>query len=646
MDNKEYGNNNVGNSFLEALAEGGFQVGELAKIYHPGGIEITVLDKDEAVAQTQALMTQEDVTIYEAAFKYENLFIKADVVIKKGQFVELVEVKSKSFDPSAEDPFYNKAKLKKGEAQLNSEWEPYLVDVAFQTHVLKLAYPMFKIRSTLMLADKSATANVEGLNQKFFLKKVEGEHISVAVAPHTTKESVGAPLLVKVSVDDEVKIVWGMTFENGKSFDQMVELLSEVCHDGRFVTPQVDSKCKSCEFRIGKDAKAKGAKSGFENCWSVAAQLKSSDFDKPLVFDIWNFKKTQSLLDQRKILIADVVEDDISPTSKADEPGLSSSERQWKQIEKIQLNESTPYLDYQGLWAEMKTWNYPLHFIDFETTMAAIPFNKGRRPYEQMAFQFSHHVVQQDGTIAHKDEYINLQRGKFPNFDFLRALKKSLSGDEGTIFRYAAHENTVLCQIREQILNSDEEISDGTELLTFIEGITKSSSGSKKVWLGRRNMIDMCELVKKYFYHPLTGGSNSIKKVLPAILNESIYLQEKYSQPVYGTKAMQSRNFKDWVWVEKGPLGSVVDPYKRLPPVFSDLDLETMDALITDGSIADGGAAMTAYARMQFTEMSDGEVERVSTALLKYCELDTFAMVLIFQYWQHEINVALNREAA
>lgn len=87
-------------------------------------------------------------------------------------------------------------------------------------------------------------------------------------------------------------------------------------------------------------------------------------------------------------------------------------------------------------------------------------------------------------------------------------------------------------------------------------------------------------------------------------------------------------------------LGKVKDPYKLLPPLFTDLDLETMDSLVTDGSIADGGAAMTAYARMQFTQMSDEERSRVEKALLKYCELDTFAMVLIYEYWNHAIQSA------
>lgn len=57
-----------------------------------------------------------------------------------------------------------------------------------------------------------------------------------------------------------------------------------------------------------------------------------------------------------------------------------------------------------------------------------------------------------------------------------------------------------------------------------------------------------------------------------------------------------------------------------------------------DAGIADGGAAMTAYARMQFTEMGSDERDRVRSALLKYCELDTFAMVLVWKGLAHWIG--------
>jgi len=46
---------------------------------------------------------------------------------------------------------------------------------------------------------------------------------------------------------------------------------------------------------------------------------------------------------------------------------------------------------------------------------------------------------------------------------------------------------------------------------------------------------------------------------------------------------------------------------------------------------------MTAYSRMQFTEMSDIESREIQKALLKYCELDTLAMVMIWEYWEREL---------
>lgn len=645
LDNPGYGNANIDNSFLEALAEGGFQVGELAKVYHPDGIEINTLDKVEAVKQTSELLKRNSVTIFEAAIQHKNLFIRADILIKKDNHIEIIEVKAKSYDPHEEDQFYNKTQLKKRIKKLSSAWEPYLIDVAFQCHVVKSAFPSLSVSGSLMLADKSKVASVDGINQKFFLEKNDGR-TSARAAEGVTKESLGEHLLVRVPVPDEIEVVWGSVYEladQALAFPDLVEFLADTCTNRNFIKPVVGQHCKSCEFRTDKDSKSKEKKSGFEHCWQTAKNLKTSDFAKPFVFDVWNFRKSSQLIEEGLIFMDQIDEEDISPSKSKDGLGLSSSERQWLQVEKVKEKDLSAFIDIRGLAQEFASWTYPLHFIDFETTMVAIPFHKGRRPYEQIAFQFSHHRVDKDGTIAHVDEYINREKGKFPNFDFVRALKKSLEGDAGTIFRYAAHENTVLNQIKEQLASSEEEISDRDELIQFIESITTYKIDEKNKITGPRNMVDLCELVKKYFYHPSMKGSNSIKKVLPAILNASDFLRKKYAAPIYGSSGgVASRNFKDWSWIELSKDGLVIDPYKRLPSVFSDIDIEEMDLLITDDSIADGGAAMTAYSRMQFTQMSDVECESVTQALLKYCELDTFAMVLIWEFWAQEISLFRN----
>ncbi|MBK9038948.1 MAG: DUF2779 domain-containing protein [Bdellovibrionales bacterium] len=323
------------------------------------------------------------------------------------------------------------------------------------------------------------------------------------------------------------------------------------------------------------------------------------------------------------------------------EAGLSRSQRQWLQVEKVQNGDESPFVDVNNLSLEMKNWDYPLHFIDFETSTVAIPFHAGRRPYEQIAFQFSHHQVSSTGAIEHAGQYINTRPGVFPNFEFLRNLRSELASDEGTIFRYSNHENSVLCQIYAQLDRSDEP--DKRELMAFIKTITKKKEGSGKnevvLWEGRRNMIDLCKLVQRFYYHPKTNGSNSIKHVLPAVLFDSEYLRSKYSKGIYGSdQNMRSLNFSKKTWIEYDSNGGVIDPYKQLPPVFDQYDKDTLDLLMEDDELRNGGAAMTAYAYLPFTQMTDTERERISAALLKYCELDTFAMVMIFEHWQNLVR--------
>ena len=631
----EYGNTKLDNSFLEALADGGFQVGALAKVYFGGGTEIETLDVAEAVGLTTELLKQERVTLYEPAIQVGDLLVRVDVLVKNGNHIELIEVKAKSFDPSEENPFYTKRSLKAGKPNLISEWEPYLLDVAFQTYVARKAFPQWKVSPSLMLANNTAKASADGINQRFFLSEVDGR-TRVEVAPGTTRSDHGTDLLVQVPVNDEIEIIF-KTGVNQVPFEAWVDQLAQAYKKDEMLTPQVGSHCKGCEFRIGKDLKSAGLKSGFDECWQKAAKISVSELSRPFVFDLWNFRKAQKLIDSGVFLMEQIQESDVSPTPSPDEPGLSSSERQWLQVEKVLKKDPKPFLDYDGLSEEMAKWRYPLHFIDFETTLVALPFHQGRRPYEQIAFQFSHHTVSESGLVVHEDEYLNRERGKFPNFDFVRALKNALSKDNGTIFRFSHHENTVLCQILGQLQESNE--IDKRDLMAWIASITQSTGDSTTQWTGERTMVDLCDLVKKYFYHPYTNGSNSIKKVLPAVLQASDFVQVRYGKPIYGAAGgIQSKNYQNWQWVRRDSEDKVLDPYKLLPPIFSECDLETLEARITEGSIAEGGAAMTAYARMQFTQMSEVECDRVAKALLQYCELDTFAMVLIYEYWKDEIQ--------
>ena len=141
----------------------------------------------------------------------------------------------------------------------------------------------------------------------------------------------------------------------------------------------------------------------------------------------------------------------------------------------------------------------------------------------------------------------------------------------------------------------------------------------------------MRDWVLNFYLSPLMKNSNSIKAVLPAILSESTYLQEKYGKANYGSNEIKSLNFENHQWLRKDNNGAVINPYHQLPRIFDELDRETIELLFEEEELADGGAAMCAFNLMQFFEMSEPEKNAIITALHKYCELDTLAMVMLYE---------------
>jgi hypothetical protein len=55
-------------------------------------------------------------------------------------------------------------------------------------------------------------------------------------------------------------------------------------------------------------------------------------------------------------------------------------------------------------------------------------------------------------------------------------------------------------------------------------------------------------------------------------------------------------------------------------------------------AISEGGAAATAYARLQFETLSPESRVKLERALLRYCELDTLAMVMVVQGWRKALG--------
>jgi hypothetical protein len=395
------------------------------------------------------------------------------------------------------------------------------------------------------------------------------------------------------------------------------------------ISPVPSALCGKCEF---KAAPGDSLLSGFKECWSQVYGLTDKDLAGGTVLDLWNFRQKDRLISDNRVRLSAVTEDDLGALS--DQEDLTVADRQWMQVSGIPADE-----DRGGFWiAEgvmrraMASWRYPYHFIDFETSAVALPFHGGMRPYEQVAFQFSHHVMHADGRVVHQTEFLNAKAGAFPNFEFIRALHHALSGDQGTVFMWSPHENTILKKISDQLQSRNDAPADVQVLREFALSLTRT---------GERAMVDLCALAKVAYFHKDTKGSSSIKKVLPAVLSSSPQLRQFYGQPVYGDPhVMPSLNYQNFVWCPTDATGQIPDPYELL----RDLGAQLLGEEVRPGedpddlAISEGGAAATAYARLQFETLSPESRQRLESALLRYCELDTLAMVMVVQGWREALN--------
>jgi hypothetical protein len=158
------------------------------------------------------------------------------------------------------------------------------------------------------------------------------------------------------------------------------------------------------------------------------------------------------------------------------------------------------HLDASAVRRFLEGLRYPLHFLDFETVMPAVPMFDGCRPYAQVPFQFSLHLqIYPGGELTHVD-YLADGAGD-PRPGFLRALQASL-GTEGSIVSY----------------NSPFETSRMRELA--------AQFSDHAAWINlaliRFENADLLQPFRSFaLYHPAQHGSASIKSVLPAFTDLS-----------------------------------------------------------------------------------------------------------------------------
>ena len=156
------------------------------------------------------------------------------------------------------------------------------------------------------------------------------------------------------------------------------------------------------------------------------------------------------------------------------------------------------YVDKEKIKQFLKTLQYPLYYLDFETFSTAIPMFYDLKPYSQVPFQFSLHIVKKEGGKPEHHAFLYNGSGD-PREEFANALKKVI-GEKGTVLVY--NQSFEICRLKELA----EYFPEHKKL---IEGVLK-------------RIVDLLVPFREFsYYNPKQQGSASIKDVLPAITEKS-----------------------------------------------------------------------------------------------------------------------------
>jgi hypothetical protein len=561
------------NEMLKFFAEGGFMV--------------------EAIAH--AVMKENPDVEFEKTLEVGRFTARIDAFDLKADRIILTEIKAKSIKSADPEQFFVK-----NSTTIKSEWREYMLDVTFQVMVAEMQFPHLKVVPQLCLVNSSKSCGIEAIYSNIDLIPDDGSRdYSLPSALYTGDINAlrADHFLEFINVRECVDSLMDEVRANAQ---RMVDFL-----DGKMpeVVPDISTgKCKTCEYR---DADA--TQDGFSECWGKTPPRGSHIIDLFRVGNGNNALKTEVnvRIANRKFDLADLPEAYLDGGNSYEAPRRH-------QFAAVQTGTEVVSPQLAKVFGEV---TYPLIFMDFEASRIPVPYHAGMKPYELVAFQFSCHVIESpDSTDLVHHEWLNLQ-DVYPNEDFLMNLRQVI-GDKGTILVWSQYEASLLKEVRRQ-LQERGQFTD--ELETWLTGILGGADKSGTEVQSR--LLDLLKVSEANYYHPAMKGSHSIKKVLDAVWSGASGL---WTHPWFKKYFAEDEN------------GNALDPYKTLaqPDNFGYLgDIDDSD----DHSVTDGVGAMRAYQDMLFGLNRNNPAIRDSMrdSLLRYCELDTAAMVMIWEYWKH-----------
>lgn len=74
---------------------------------------------------------------------------------------------------------------------------------------------------------------------------------------------------------------------------------------------------------------------------------------------------------------------------------------------KVWPEDTQPVINKQEIERFLGELQYPLYFFDYETMQGLVPYFDGQRPYQQVPFQYSLHIIREPGAEVEHREYLH-----------------------------------------------------------------------------------------------------------------------------------------------------------------------------------------------------------------------------------------------
>ena len=590
-------------SYMQQLARGGYMFEKLVKVYYPGEDMFVAKESHaDASARTIAKIKAGDCMLHETTFACGDLMARCDMVRVTGDTLDLIEIKSASAEVESKLQADPKELMKKS-------WEPYVVDLAYQVHVARQALQAAGIQKTIRawfyLPNKQGSAGPEEVRGLFTLTENGPGGRPTVEYKGKARPGDETSLIAILEATEAVS----QAYPGEESIAEATERMTGYVASGHWPKPEVGMKCKACEFNVP------GQASGYDLCWGTQARAEHH------LFTLWHLgsmeyrqpgtvRRIVELTAPRAPRITDLQDEDVA--------GDGELQRGWKR-QIMAVRTGRPFISPEivrdaATLMRCKPENYPLFFLDYEGTRCALPSAPGCRPYGQVAFQWSCHVIDNPGASPRHVEWLDTENEN-PNLGFLESLRKLL-GEQGTIYHWAEYEVVVTQELANEI-RGDESKAD---LVSWVDRNWGTNAKAKKLAVKSERCLDLLEISRGHFYDPDMKGSHSIKKVLPVVWkNPAIQkLFSKYAQDQHGQP--------------------VKSPYDALPALTlqdskdNALDLSKVDEL---DIVKNGPGAMLAYEHIRYGLAASDQAARkaMRRQLMRYCELDTAAMVMVWKYW-------------